>query len=305
MMTVTGSMTPLGSATSLLRMPHGGDTEELQLEVSMLLLKDIEGGRLEIPPLPRTAVELSRLVVSQRARLEDVVRLVERDVQLAGRVLKLASSVAYGRDKVTDLRRAIVRVGMSGVRNIALSVAVAKAFRAGPLEPYLKLETRHAYVTACGAAWVASRLGTDPQHAFLCGLMHDVGCSALLALVSRRGLRDPSLLSLDTVLPLLHQMHTDVGYAVLGHWGLQENVRDVAQMHHLAHRQSPPNVANQAVALADAADELPVPDAKERVLMLLDHPVRHQTRLDEKDLVKLIKVMDEAASDEALHTLIG
>ncbi len=302
---MTGPKTPLGAATSLLRLPHGPDTEELQLEVSMILLKDIEAGRLEIPPLPRTAVELSRLVVSQRARLEDVVKLVERDVQLAGRVLKLASSVAYGRDKVTDLRRAIVRVGMSGVRNIALSVAVAKAFRAGPLEPYLKLETRHAYVTACGAAFLAGRLGADPQHAFLCGLMHDVGCSALLALVARRGVRDPSLLHLDTVLPLLHQMHTDVGYAVLGHWGLAENVREVAQMHHLAHRQSPPSIANQAVALADAADELPVPDSKERVLMLLDHPVRHQAKLAEADLGKLIAIMDEASNDEALHTLIG
>lgn len=297
--------TPLGAATSLLRMPQANETEELQLEVSMLLLGDIEAGRLDIPPLPRSAVELSRLVVSQKARLEDVVKLIERDVQLAGRVLKLASSVAYGREKINDIRRAIVRVGMSGVRNIALSVAVAKAFRAGPLEPYLKLETRHAYVTAVGASWVAARIGAEPQHAFLCGLMHDVGCSALLALVARRAVRDPSLLKLETVLPLLHQMHTDVGYAVLGHWGLQSSVRDVAQMHHLAHRQTPPSAANQAVALADAVDELPVPEAKERVMMLLDHPVRHQVKLSEADVVKLIAVMEEASNDEALHTLLG
>jgi HD-like signal output (HDOD) protein len=296
---------PLGPATSLLRMPHASETEELQLEVSMLLLEDIEAGRLEIPPLPRTAVELSRLVVSQKARLEDIVKLVERDVQLAGRVLKLASSVAYGREKIVDLRRAIVRVGMSGVRNIALSVAVAKAFRAGPLEPYLKLETRHAYVTAVGAAWLAPKLHTDPQHAFLSGLMHDVGCSALLALVARRSVRDPSLLKLETVLPLLHQMHTDVGAAVLGHWGLTDSVREVAQMHHLAHRQTPSNPTNQAVALADAIDELPVPDSNERVLMLLDHPVRHQVKLPESDVKKLIEIMEEAGRDESLHALTG
>lgn len=302
----TNKMTPLiGPNMSLLRMPKGGETEELHLEVSMALLTDIEGGRLDIPPLPRTAVELSRLVLSQRARMEDVVRLVERDVQLAGRVLRMASSVAYGRDKVTEIRRAIVRVGMSGVRNIALSIAVAKAFRAGPLEPYLKLETRHAYVTACGASWLAGRMGGDPQQAFLCGLMHDVGCSALLALVARRAARDPSLLNVETVLPLLHQMHTDVGYTVLSAWELADTVRDVAQMHHLAHRQSPPSVANQAVALADAVDELPVLDTKERVSMLLDHPVRQQTRLDETDLTKLITVIDEAANDDALHSLIG
>src|SRR5262249_61494443 len=72
-------VTPLiGPNMSLLRMPNGGDTEELHLEVSMALLTDIEGGRLDIPPLPRTAVELSRLVLSQRARMEDVVRLLGR-----------------------------------------------------------------------------------------------------------------------------------------------------------------------------------------------------------------------------------
>src|SRR5262249_51547620 len=169
---------------------------------------------------------------------------------------------------------------------------------------------------ARGASWLAGRMGGDPQQAFLCGLMHDIGCSALLALVARRAARDPSLLNVETVLPLLHQMHTDVGFTVLTAWGLADNVRDVAQMHHLAHRQSPPSIANQAVALpdalanqavalADAVDELPVLDIKERVSMLLDHPVRQQSKLDEADLAKLISVIDHAANDDALHSLIG
>jgi HD-like signal output (HDOD) protein len=279
--------------------------EEVQLEVSLQLIQDIKDGKLEIPPLPRTAVELSRLVVSQRARLDDVVNLVERDVQLAARVLRMASSVAYGVEKVTDLRRAIVRVGMSGVRNIALSVAVAKAFRAGPLEPYLKLETRHAYVTACGAAFLARRLGVDSQQSFLAGLLHDVGCSGLLALAARRGAKDPSLLRMETVLPLLHQMHTDVGYTILGAWNLANEIRDVAQTHHLAHRQSPPNPVNMSVSLADAVDELPTSDIKERVATILDHPVRHLAKLTEADIVELVRIADEASKDQALEALLS
>ena len=294
----------VGGNNMLLRLPPGTPDEELHLEVALLLVSDIAAGRLEIPPLPKTAVELSRVVSSKDARIESVVRLVERDVQLAGRVLRLASSAAFGREKVRELRRAIVRVGMSGVRNIALSVAVAKAFRAGPLEPYLKLETRHAYVTACGTAWMARRLGGDDQQGFLCGLMHDVGCPALLAMIAKRGQREPALLSVDVIMPLLHQLHADVGYAVLGHWGLADAVCDVAQLHHLAHRQASPTPLMLGVALADAADEYPVADAGERMKFLLDHPVRYLSKVTEADLKMMCTIMDEAAADEALASLI-
>jgi HD-like signal output (HDOD) protein len=299
----TAAYGSVGTKSQLLRLPHEPPNEELHLEVAMLLVADIEAGRLDIPPLPRTALELSRLVSAQDARIESVVRLVERDVQLAGRVLRLASSAAFGREKVYELRRAIVRIGMSGVRNIALSVAVAKAFRAGPLEPYLKLETRHAYVTACGAAWLARRLGGDPEHAFLCGLMHDVGCPALLAMVAKRARYEPALMNIDVIMALLHQLHADVGSTVLGYWGLAQSVREVAQLHHLAHLQTHPTPIMLAVALADAADESQAPDAVERVKFLVDHPVRHLAKVTEEDLAGLGKVIDEAAQDEALRSL--
>jgi hypothetical protein len=39
--------------------------------------------------------------------------------------------------------------------------------------------------------------------------------------------------------------------------------------------------------------------------MLLDHPVRHQVKLSESDVKKLIEIMEEAGRDESLHTLIG
>jgi HD-like signal output (HDOD) protein len=299
----TAAFGSVGASSMLLRLPPGTPSEELHLEVAMLLVSDIESGRLEIPPLPRTALELSRVVSAQDARIEHIVRLVERDVQLAGRVLRLASSAAFGRERVNELRRAIVRVGMSGVRNIALSVAVAKAFRAGPLEPYLKLESRHAYVTACGSAWLAQRLGGDPQHAFLCGLMHDVGCPALLAMLAKRGQSQPALLHVDVVMSLLHQLHADVGSAVLNHWGLAQSVRDVAQLHHLAHRQAHPTPVMLAVALADAADEIPTRDAQDRMNLLIDHPVRHLGKVSESDLATMCAVIDEAAADEGIRNI--
>src|SRR6266702_1207198 len=110
---------------------------------------------------------------------------------------------------------------------------------------------------------MARRLGGDDQQGFLCGLMHDVGCPALLAMIAKRGQREPALLSVDVIMPLLHQLHADVGYAVLGHWGLADAVCDVAQLHHLAHRQASPTPLMLGVALADAADEYPVADAGE------------------------------------------
>lgn len=286
----------------LLRAAEGTTREEFSLEVAVELVRDIEAGKLEVPPLPRTTIELSRLVRSESSSLTAVVNLVERDIQLAARVLRMASSAAFGAAKVADLRNAIMRIGMAGVRNISMSMAVASSFRAGVLEPYLKLETRHAYVTACGAAALTQRLGGDPQHGFLCGLMHDVGCSTLIATVAKRGTRTPAVMALDLLIPLLDQLHTDVGHKVLGLWGLADSVREVAQVHHLAHRQAQPSPAMVGVALADAADER---SGTDRLKMLLEHPIRNLVEVGQSDLERMLKVMDEAGNDEALSLLLS
>lgn len=269
--------------------------EELQLEVSLLILEQLERGQLNIPPLPRIAVALSRLVVSRRPRLAEVVRLVERDAQLAGRVRRLAHLTSFGED-LSDLGQAIARIGLVGVRNVALSVAVTQAFRAGPLETYLRLERRHAYITACGAASLAFRTGGDPAYAFLCGLVHDVGCAALIATMAHQGIV-ADVLGSETLVPLLHQMHSDIGPAVLAHWGFTDDICDIARLHHLAHRHGNPSPTLRAVALADAADELPQPSISDRLRMLLDHPVRHQARIERLDLVQMLHAMDDAASE--------
>src|SRR5262244_1138057 len=89
--------------------------EERANELCKGLLEEVRGDQFRIPPLPKTVVELTRLANSPAADARTAVRLVEREPQFAAKVMQVASSAAFGMGAVTDLKQAVVRIGLSGL----------------------------------------------------------------------------------------------------------------------------------------------------------------------------------------------
>ena len=153
--------------------------DEEQREFRKRLSRDIREGQFQIPPLPEVAVELNALANSADPDIGRAVTLIERDGQLAAKVLQVASSASYGVGApITDVRRAAVRIGISGLRNVALALIMGRVFRCGPLDGLMREIMQHGFITACTTGWVCRVLKIDNRTGFLCGLLHDVGKQA-------------------------------------------------------------------------------------------------------------------------------
>jgi HD-like signal output (HDOD) protein len=202
------------------------------------------------PPLPNVAMELLSLSGRSDARVADVVRLLEQDEMLAGKVMRLVASPIYsGRQAITSLNDAVLRLGFKTVRDLVFEAAL----RSGVFDLDEYAETvaqvqRHSTVTAYVARLVCQRARVDGDHAFICGLLHDIGFAGLLfAITHFEGSESPPLEQLWPEVDALHER----GSAILCKlWGLPVPITEVVSHHHHLHTGKFSKVA-AAICIAD------------------------------------------------------
>lgn len=202
------------------------------------------------PPLPSVAMELLQLSNKVEARASDVVRLLEQDEMLAANVMRLVSSPIYsGRSSITTLNEAVVRLGFKVVRDMVFEVTL----RSGVFDLAEYAETvaqvqRHSTVTAYIARIVCNKARIDGEHAFLCGLLHDVGFAGLLFAVTHfEGEESPPLAALWADVDQLHERASGVLARL---WGLPSAMAEVVGHHHHLHTGEFSRVA-AAICIAD------------------------------------------------------
>jgi HD-like signal output (HDOD) protein len=213
------------------------------------------------PTLPSTALELLELSRRTDVEFAQVLSLLERDSVVASQVLRKAQSAFYaGRNSVKSLHEAIVRLGLSTLRDMFMEVVFKNdVFRApGYDEPMRNLQ-RHSTAVAYIARKVCERTGhaAQGQHAFLCGLLHDIGmamCLIVLADQSRsaRAAGDASVAAppFDKVWPAIVRAHESSG-GILGHlWRLPNEINVVVSSHHALNLTNK-DVLPAAVRVAD------------------------------------------------------
>lgn len=185
------------------------------------------------PSLPQVALEVLALSHRRDVDLRDIAALVERDLVIAARLLKVASSPLYrGSTPVRSVRDCVQRLGLSTLRDLLLAEGMnLRLFRAGTSYAAALDELRiHATATAHLARLVCNETAIDAEYAFLCGLLHDIGLAAILLAVGdgSRGARPPSL---DLLWPIAEAAHAAVGGQVARMWNLPADVALVIEHH--------------------------------------------------------------------------
>jgi putative nucleotidyltransferase with HDIG domain len=246
------------------------------------LLATFQSPTYEPPTLPGTIHELLALSRENEVEFARVVSLLERDSVVASQVLRKAQAAFYaGRRPIKTLHEAIVRLGLSTLRDMFMAVIFKnQVFRAPGYEAPMQTLQQHSTAVAYVARKVCERTGhaADAQHAFLCGLLHDIGMAMsmlVLAAPARTGRgsggeAQASPPAFDKVLPAILRVHEPAG-GILGHlWRLPPEVILVISSHH----KLPPvrdNAMAAAVATADwIATELGYGVAGERDSRPLD-----------------------------------
>ena len=185
------------------------------------------------PLLPAAATELMRLSSLPTVDARDIVEVLGTDPLLMGRVLATAQSAAYGAGgQVTTLSDAVRRLGLRGLRNIVIEVALnLRVFRSACYADTMQSIRKHSLVTAHFATLTARFMKADPQEAFLAALMHDVGFAGGLLVLAEGHSKDrsPSLVRFGKS---LEASHVDCSVAMLANWGFSEALRTAVGAHH-------------------------------------------------------------------------
>jgi putative nucleotidyltransferase with HDIG domain len=231
------------------------------------------------PVLPGVALQIVELAQRPNVGFGEVVAVLETDPLLAGRVLSVAQSALYaGMSQVVSLKQATVRLGLKTLRDLVLEAAMnLRVFRVPGYEGPMERLRRHSSVVAQLARVVCKRTVVDAEHAFVCGLLHDVGFAAgVLALVEDRRSGAPGApLPFDALAPAVMSVHEEAAALVARLWKLPDEIQWVVGAHHRLGPRSHPLVPVLIVAeqLAyeldagltpvawpeDAGDELPAP----------------------------------------------
>jgi len=275
------------------------DPEQDTNELRKRFFADLQSGALEIPPLPEAAIALQRLANNPDPDIQEAFRQAERDPNLAARVLQVTSSAAFGAGRpVTDLRMAVMRTGILGLRDIAFQLSMGQVFRCGQLEPRMHAVNAHSYAVAQATAYICKQLGIESTYGFLCGLLHDVGRVALLSALNRYGRQNAKWHDPEVVDRVCDALHEQVGGLVLSSWGVQSQVKSVAMHHHQPQSAGAAMAMAMAVSVADQAAHIEADTPDARAAALAQMPVAYQAGLDPGCFLRLCEIIG-AALDES------
>lgn len=185
------------------------------------------------PVLPGVALQIVELAQRPNVGFDEVVGVLEKDPLLAGRVLSVSSSAIHaGMAKVVSLKQAAVRIGLKTLRDLVLEAAMnLRVFRVPGYEEPMERLRRHSSVVAQLARVVCKRTVVDAEHAFICGLLHDVGFAAgVLALVEDRRAGPP--IAFEYLAPAVISVHEEAAAQVTRLWKLPEEIQWVVGAHH-------------------------------------------------------------------------
>jgi len=145
----------------------------------------------DIATLPEVTTKIISVVDDPKSTARDLHHIIKTDPALATKILKVVNSAFYGLPgQVSDLDRAIVLLGLSAVKNIAISASISRLFTSAKLSD--KFTARDLWKHSVGVGVVTRQLCSligkkaFAEEAFLAGLIHDLGM-----LVERQAFPDP------------------------------------------------------------------------------------------------------------------
>ena len=215
-------------------MPPPNDSPDGAAALKARLCALASDAELELPLLPAASAQVLALCSEESCDARALAQLLERDPALAAHVLRVSNSAAYApREPIVSLQQAVSRLGMGGVRNIAVAIALqVEVFRVPGRESRIAELWTHS---ACAGAWareIARARRRNAEAAFLCGLLHDVGKPALLREVAaiERGLG--LHLEVAALEDCLDELHAELGARMLERWKLPARMVAAARFHH-------------------------------------------------------------------------
>ena len=200
-----------------------------------------------IGTLPEVTIGIIELVEDPSSTAKELHELIASDPALCTRALKVVNSAFYGLPRqIGSINRAISLLGLSAVKNIAISASMARLFQGGSLCPGFDARElwQHSLATATSCQMLTERSGIKSKdEAFLAGLIHDIGLvvemhhdrEGLTEVVKRIELDQNGIPSKDMLLceqDVLGVDHQAFGRALCESWKFPRTLGHACSHHH-------------------------------------------------------------------------
>ena len=185
------------------------------------------------PMIPANAVEISNLARDPDVSAIKLTQAIGKDPLLAANVIRLANSAfSASATSITTLSDAVVRVGTRAVRQLVSAACLTSKLRnPKTYGANAQLLVDHSVGTAYIAWLVADHVEDDPDAAFLCGLLHDIGKFVILKLAHEDRPIPPSMngARLNAVIA---SRHAAIGQQALARWDFAPEIQMPVAWHH-------------------------------------------------------------------------
>ena len=191
------------------------------------LAAELSSGELDLPGFPEVVVRVRRVLADENVAAERVARVLSAEPVLAAQLLQMANSAALNPQgkPVTELKSAILRVGLDVVRSTTLAFAVRQLRKSASLQglerPLDSLWQRTVLVASL--CYVLSRRLTrlSPDTALLAGLLQGIG---RLYILTRASAHRALFADVASYQAIERDWHLGIAVAILEHWGVPEEI---------------------------------------------------------------------------------
>lgn len=134
----------------------------------------------DIATLPEVTIKIIEIVEDSKSTARDLHEVIKNDPALSVKILKVVNSAFYGLPgQVASVDRAIILLGLSAVKNLAIAASIARLFKGKRISEHFSASDlwRHGVAVAVAGRGIA-KCSPHPamsDEIFVAGLIHDIG----------------------------------------------------------------------------------------------------------------------------------
>jgi putative nucleotidyltransferase with HDIG domain len=219
---------------------------------------DIVTHETNLVSFPDIYFKIKEVLDSPSSSADDIARVVNTDMSLTARLLKLVNSPFFGFPTTIDsVARAVSLIGVRELSTLALGISAINFFKDIPPELIsMKVFWRHSLSCAVFGKLIAAKANLPAERFFTAGLLHDAGRLILFKNMPRASTQ-ALLFARNHLVPLVdaeNQVmaydHTTLGRRLLEAWQFPGTLTDIIAHHHTPMAAASPREA-AVIQLAD------------------------------------------------------
>ncbi len=196
-------------------------------------------GLRNLPPFPRIALQILELLSNDEAKIRQLTDLLNSDPAFAAEIIGAANSALFTyHGKVTTVPQAVVRVGFTFMKSLAMTVAMRSYVKRALRLPVLRRCWVHSVATAVLAEELSASIGFENECTYTAALLHDIGRLGMLAAYGERYAKMLEQAANERVSLQASERevfgldHCQAGEWLANEWQLPARIVDVIRTHH-------------------------------------------------------------------------